>query len=490
MNKTTFINGDCLEKMKTIENNSIDIIFTDPPYNLSTKWTIDSNTGKPEVDGKAKDFMTIWQGLDGKFLESLFSEWYRILKHGGRVLMFGMDRQLFPFQYYAALNKFIENQHLYWYYIQSFPKSVDLSKSIDKHLGIEREIVGKTNSGLHRGNISDYSKQNPDSFNPNLTKSNSELGRKYEGMKGSIAPLKQVAEVILVFQKPYLTGSLLHDTLEYEKGNKECLCGALDIENNRIEYTQHDLEEYIPNRVGYKDGIDHKSILSENTTDLYKLGVTKSNIGNEKSMFNLEGRFPSQMFVNDDTAEILDNQSGILTSGGMKSDYNLSKDEDGNIIGNVYNGGYKRLMQDDREPNSGGCSKILEKCNYDNEDYDIFNYNSKASVSDRQIGMNDNEINNHVTVKPLSLLIKILGLFKTPNPQIILDCFSGSGTTGLACKYHNIDCILIEKDEKYFNVGKQRVENYNPIKKDKKQKSKLNKTTIQTVNEENDLFEF
>jgi len=57
--------GDCLELIKRLEDNSVDLIFADPPYNLSSQVYIKEN-GKPDLK-KAKDFMDKWSGLDGEF---------------------------------------------------------------------------------------------------------------------------------------------------------------------------------------------------------------------------------------------------------------------------------------------------------------------------------------------------------------------------------------------------------------------------------------
>jgi len=46
----------------------------------------------------------------------------------------------------------------------------------------------------------------------------------------------------------------------------------------------------------------------------------------------------------------------------------------------------------------------------------------------------------------------------TKENEIILDCFMGSGTTGLACKNLNRNFIGIEIDKEYFNIAKQRIE--------------------------------
>jgi len=79
---------------------------------------------------------------DEKFWEEFFIECNRVLKFGGRVLFFGIDRQLMLFQYYGIASGLEIKQSLYWYFMSSFPKTTDLSKNIDKRLGVKREVDG------------------------------------------------------------------------------------------------------------------------------------------------------------------------------------------------------------------------------------------------------------------------------------------------------------------------------------------------------------
>jgi site-specific DNA-methyltransferase (adenine-specific) len=134
-------NIDALEKIKQLPDNSQDIIFGDFPYALGSTVYIDKNDGKPKYK-YAKDFQNKWDMPDYNFWEKFFIECNRVLKHGGRVLCFGIDRQLMLFNYYAVAAGLETQQSLYWYYLSNFPKSVDLSKQIDKKLGKDREIVG------------------------------------------------------------------------------------------------------------------------------------------------------------------------------------------------------------------------------------------------------------------------------------------------------------------------------------------------------------
>jgi len=65
--------------------------------------------------------------------------------------------------------------------------------------------------------------------------------------------------------------------------------------------------------------------------------------------------------------------------------------------------------------------------------------------------------NNHPTVKPIKLMEYLCTLTKTPTGGIVLDCFAGSGTTGIACKLTDRPFILIEKEPDYCKIAKARI---------------------------------
>lgn len=78
-------------------------------------------------------------------------------------------------------------------------------------------------------------------------------------------------------------------------------------------------------------------------------------------------------------------------------------------------------------------------------------------IRETNISWNDKEIETlHFTPKPLKALERIIKVHTKEN-DLILDCFFGSGSTGLACKNLNRQFIGIEKEEKYFNIAKQRL---------------------------------
>ena len=73
---------------------------------------------------------------------------------------------------------------------------------------------------------------------------------------------------------------------------------------------------------------------------------------------------------------------------------------------------------------------------------------------------NPNQNNfKHPTVKPTLLFRRLIKLF-TQKGDIVLDCFSGSGTTALACKQEGRNFLVCEREEEYVKIGNDRLENW------------------------------
>lgn len=81
-------NGDCLEIMSSMENNSIDLILTDPPYIISRKTNFSKGGGNQSKYGSISMDFGEWDWGDGIDMEKYFTEAYRILKKGGTIIMF------------------------------------------------------------------------------------------------------------------------------------------------------------------------------------------------------------------------------------------------------------------------------------------------------------------------------------------------------------------------------------------------------------------
>jgi DNA modification methylase len=443
----TLQQGDCLELLKTLEDNSIDLIFCDPPYALGSEVIVKPN-GKPDYK-KAVDFMNKWGQPDGAFWEEWFTEAKRVLKHGGHCLMFGMDRQLWFNCYYANLSGFTQKQSLYWYFISNFPKASDLSKNLDKYFGAEREKVRTKARSETSGTMSGKTETRPwiekskelgyhehDSNTPV-----SDLAKKYEGIKYSVAPLKQTNETIMVFQKPYKTGSCLHDVLAMENGDETITCGGIDIEGNRCGVSEEDYKQQIKKQESFVKSSQKKH--SVNGFDIqYET--------NPEERVNLNGRFPAQTYIDSGASEIIDLQSGVQKSHTFGKGITQNKpSKTVNIGGGQTNTEYL---------DSGGASRILHRCDFEAGDYDLYHYCPKVSKRERQEGLTD-IVCNHPTLKPKALLSKILKLFKTPNNQVLLDPFMGSGSMGISAVETGFDYIGYEIDQDYFKIAEARIEN-------------------------------
>lgn len=114
--------GDCLVTLRGMADNSVDSIVTDPPYGLSfmgKKWDYDV----PSVE--------IW------------AECLRVLKPGGHLLAFAGTRTQHRMAVRIEDAGFEIRDMIAWVYGSGFPKSLDVSKAIDKAAGAEREVVGR-----------------------------------------------------------------------------------------------------------------------------------------------------------------------------------------------------------------------------------------------------------------------------------------------------------------------------------------------------------
>ena len=74
-----------------------------------------------------------------------------------------------------------------------------------------------------------------------------------------------------------------------------------------------------------------------------------------------------------------------------------------------------------------------------------------------KINTEKNNKTNHPAVFPISLVEDHIKTWSNKN-DVVLDCFMGSGSTGIACKNLNRKFIGIEKDKKYFDIAKNRIE--------------------------------
>lgn len=171
---------------------------------------------------------------------------------------------------------------------------------------------------------------------------------------------------------------------------------------------------------------------------------------------NVCGRWPANILLDEEAANMLDEQSGMLKTGGGDKG---NKTQDGGY-GKKY-----RYVQRIVTPSSGGASRFF--------------YCAKASPSERNEGLdslpeqsnmrvngpresekakfNTKVKNNHPTVKPLKLMEYLVKLVMPPKDGLLLDPFAGSGTTILAAKNLGFDAIGIELNKEYCTIAESRL---------------------------------
>lgn len=199
MNK--IIQGNCLDSLKTLPENSVDAIVTDPPYGLSfmgKKWDYDV----PSVE--------IW------------AECLRVLKPGGHLLAFAGTRTQHRMAVRIEDAGFEIRDMIAWVYGSGFPKSLNIGKAVDKLQGNEREIVGERKQRANSEN-SEIKMNASVSDVEIVTKGTSE----WEGWGTALKP---ALEPITVARKPLSEKTVASNCLKWGTG-------GINIDGSRVEGT-------------------------------------------------------------------------------------------------------------------------------------------------------------------------------------------------------------------------------------------------------------
>lgn len=414
----TLLHGEALQELRALPDCSIDSVVTDPPYGLAfmgKRWDYDV----PGVE--------IW------------AECLRVLKPGGHLLAFAGTRTQHRMAVRIEDAGFEIRDMIAWVYGSGFPKSLDVSKAIDKarrrdyvlaavEFGlnipgnnlhdwtkgehspgdkwweefkrvlspeqwgeIERAVVWKSDKGkaIFGSCVGEY----------DITAPATDAARQWDGWGTALKP---ALEPITVARKP-LEGTVAENVQQWGTG-------ALNVDGCRVE-TNDGRNRARPPRTANK-------ILG---------GGKGTNL--TASEHNAAGRWPANL-IHDGSWEVL--ELFPETAPSKKAKRGGTNPNPMSWSGSRQDGQIEKGHDD----NGGSAARFF--------------YCAKASKSERGPG------NTHPTVKPLALMRYLVRLV-TPPGGTVLDPFMGSGTTGLAAAAEGSRFVGIERDEAYFEIARRRL---------------------------------
>ena len=404
------LRGDCLELLPTVPDDSIDAIVTDPPYELGFR-------------GKSWDSSGIAHNVD------LWRECLRVLKPGGHLLAFGGSRTYHRLACAVEDAGFEIRDQIQWLYGAGFPKSLDVSKAIDKAAGAEREVVGTRDVPKGPGFAGPTYGGDSSSKEVDITAPATPQAQQWQGWGTALKPAH---EPIVVARKP-LVGTVASNVLT-------CGTGALNIDGCRV---------------GGPDGHGGGAKASSGFVDGYE---------GDGFVASDQGRWPANV-IHDGSDEVL---AGFPVTAPSKASMRGSRSLPFDESGNKYEDGMRGIDDD------GGSAARFFYC-------------AKASKAERNAGLeglpeltggeatgrtDDSDglkspragagrtggtRNHHPTVKPLALMRYLVRLV-TPPGGVVLDPFLGSGTTAVAAILEGFDWVGCEMTEDYWPIIEARVE--------------------------------
>jgi DNA modification methylase len=397
--------GNNLDILPTLPDNSVDSIVTDPPYELGFM-------------GKK------WDSSGIAYSVELWQQCLRVLKPGGHLLSFGGTRTWHRVAVGIEDAGFEIRDSMAWLYGSGFPKSLDVSKAIDKAAGAEREVIGtRTLKDIRGGN---YNGSQP-TMEHNYTAPATDDAKQWQGWGTALKP---AFEPIVVARKP-IEGTVANNVLKWGTG-------GLNIDGSRISA---DMNEFYSKTGNPRSGKGH----------LEGYGATGEFGGDKANPPSSAGRWPANIILDPYTAELLDEQSGTSKSTPIAGNKTITPRR--SMQGPMYSA-------PSSHNDSGGASRFF--------------YVAKASKRDRNEGLDELEIkrpdtrsstgmgsfeekgvqpqrNFHPTVKPTTLMEYLIKL-ATPPGGVVLDPFTGSGSTGKAAILQGFDFIGIEMTEEYLPI--------------------------------------
>ena len=397
--------GDCREALKHLPDNSVDSVVTDPPYELGFM-------------GKS------WDSSGIAYDPAVWAECLRVLKPGGHILAFGGSRTWHRLAVAVEDAGFELRDSIAWIYGSGFPKSLDVSKAIDKKLGAEREVVATGYAyGMSKGQ--EAAGYRPADYESKQL-SNEAITPEAQQWEGWGTALKPAFEPVVVGRKPFGKGvTVAENVLAWG-------VGGLNIDGSRIGGESVTINTF-DNGAKPFGGASGEPFTSRQS----------------------QGRWPANVILDEVTAGLLDEQSGVSKS---PAPYTQKSESVG-----IYGAEKQHDRPSTHHGDTGGASRFF--------------YVAKASKRDRNEGLEELEArvgengnkwtdqdyrrgdeapmtarkNFHPTVKPTALMRYLIKLV-TPPGGTVLDPFTGSGSTGKAALLDGFQFVGVELTEEYLPI--------------------------------------
>jgi DNA modification methylase len=377
--------GDCLEVLDTMDESSIDAVVTDPPYELGFM-------------GKK------WDSSGVAFRVETWAKVLRVLKPGGHLLAFGGTRTYHRMTCAIEDAGFEIREMHTWVFGSGFPKSLDVSKAIDKAAGAEREVIGKYTHPDGRERPSSfrttgkvYGKHGGPLQTP-ITAPATEEAKQWDGWGTATKP---AMEPVCLARKPLSEKTVAANVLRWGTG-------ALNIDATRIEPTGE-------GRARIGEASQERRYAERGSTNF---AATPGPRGGDPL-----GRWPANLY-HDGSDEVL---ALFPQSKGQQGDVRGTEKSRTGDENTVCYGEYGARTPFAKRNDSGSAARFF--------------YQAKASKADRFDS-------RHPTVKPVALMRWLVRLV-TPPGGTVLDPFAGTGTTGQAAIEEGFNAILIEREEEY-----------------------------------------
>ena len=495
--KNKLVNGDSIDELKKLKDNSVDLLCTDPPYGYGFMGKDWDKTLPPK---------------------EIFEESLRVLKPGGFAFVMSAPRSDVQYRMVQMLEEVgfqIGFSPIYWTYSTGFPKAMNIQKAVAKRGDIDKakeldgsyagyqpkpavEVVIVAMKPLEKKGYLDQALDNQKGItwldNCRIPFAGMSDTEQYESDRKGFTERSSIEEGS-VYAKEYggtynygFKKPVSKDLEQYNKDNVgsqknfDTDAEGLSRGNQPSRKSKSDYDKYVEKQQSFggaktigKVNEGGKTFLSGdmkqlNPSETYqKPKTTKRQPRADDNVFKTSGfksenndtaeasplgRFAANLLVSDDVLNVKSKGQLAPTTGKEPSNY-----KENNTHGSYL--GYRKEMtpRDDGDSFSRYYSldawweDRVKKLPEEIQRTFPFLIVPKASKSEKNSGL---ENNIHPTVKPVTLMSYLVTLGSRKN-DVVLDPFSGSGTTGIACVFSERNYILIEREKEYFEILKARI---------------------------------